>query len=152
MIRHVLTRALYERASVSTLAAKDWYVALVHARTRWWQCDIPRVSDPTLRSVTRTRVYTTRTFVVLASRIETNERKPGHSNARTLPSDRVERKGVSSSPREKMKNRPENGEQGIWIGNVTRMHPVTLPGRRFWKISIRRETPRKPFPRETGTA
>lgn len=63
------------------------------------------------------RVYATRSvlLVVLASWIETNERKPGHSGVRTLSPRASRERAFRARPREKMENRPESGKEG----NVT---------------------------------
>jgi len=95
-----------------------------------WQCDIPRVSDPTAWSVTQTSMYADRG--PSSSSPRESRRMKGNRVAVTLPWE--------NATRERMQKRESDDaqEDGEWNADP-RMHPVTLLGWRFfWKISIRR--------------
>lgn len=83
-----------------------------------WQCDIPHVSNPTVRSVTRTSMYA-RSFVVLTSWIETDKRKPGRCYERT-PSRETRREKEMEyiwTRGRRGRRRRENGE---WNADASR--------------------------------
>jgi len=116
-----------EWTSDSTSAAKDWYVALARARSCErddnviFHTSAIRLCDPSRR---REYVRGARSFIVLVSWIETDERKPGRYYTRTLP---------RNATRERVENSLEGGRKtGEWNAD-SRMHLVTLPGRQFLK-------------------
>lgn len=130
MIKHVLIRA--RRVPLWQLEIDT--LPLCMLTRRGWQCDIPRVSDPALRFVTRTWVYATRSFVVLASWIETNERKPGHSNARTLSSDASRERAFRARREKRWKTEPRAARRGCGWGMLHGCIPLLFPVDAFEKF------------------